>query len=50
VAGGYYRDVIWVTPDEFKFSMYEEYNPDVVIWERVERYCETFANPILITQ
>jgi hypothetical protein len=50
VAGGYYRDVIWVTSDEFKFSMYEEYNPDVVIWERVERYCETFANPILITQ
>lgn len=48
VAGGYYKDVIWVYPSQFEFSMYEEYEPDVVIWESVERYCETFMNPTLL--
>jgi hypothetical protein len=48
VAKGYYRDVTWVYPSDFKLSMYEEYNPDVVIWESIERYCETFMNPILL--
>jgi hypothetical protein len=49
VSGGYYKDVTWVYPSDFKSSMYEEYEPDVVIWESVERYCETFMNPILVT-
>jgi hypothetical protein len=48
VAGGYYKDVIWVYPSQFEFSMYEEYEPDVVIWESVERYCETFMNPTFL--
>jgi hypothetical protein len=48
VAKGYYREVNWVYASDFKFSMYEEYNPDVVIWESIERYCETFMNPILL--
>jgi hypothetical protein len=50
VSGGYYKDVTWIYPSDFKFSMYEEYEPDVVIWESIERYCETFMNPILITE
>jgi hypothetical protein len=50
VAGGYYKDVTWIYPDDFKFSMYEEYEPDVVIWESIERYCEKFMNPILIAE
>jgi hypothetical protein len=50
VSGGYYKDVKWVYPSNFEFSMYDEYNPDVVIWESVERYCETFMNPILIAE
>ena len=50
VCKGYYKEVYWEHPDNFKYSMYEEYDPDVVIWERAERYCEKFMDPILITQ
>ena len=50
VCKGYYKEVYWEHPDNFKYSMYEEYDPDVVIWERAERYCEYFMDPILITQ
>lgn len=42
VSEGYYKEVIWKHPDSFEYSMYEEYDPDVVIWERAERYCEKF--------
>lgn len=50
VLKGYYKEVHWIWPDKFQYSMYEEYKPDVVILERAERYCEQFANPILIAQ
>ncbi len=50
VSKGYYREVHWVYSTNFKHSMYEEYQPDVVIWEWAERYCEEFAKPILITK
>lgn len=50
ICKGYYKEVYWEHPDDFKYSMYEEYDPDVVIWERAERYCEKFMDPILITQ
>lgn len=50
VSKGYYKEVYWVYSTEFKNSMYEDYKPDVVIWEWAERYCEEFANPILITK
>lgn len=50
VSKGYYRDVYWEHPDEFKYSMYEEYKPDVVILERSERYCHKFGERILINK
>lgn len=48
VSKGYYREVYWEHPDEFKYSMYEEYKPDVVILERSERYCHKFGDKVLV--
>ncbi|MDE6620766.1 MAG: hypothetical protein K2K74_09835 [Lachnospiraceae bacterium] len=48
VCKGYYREVYWEDARDFQYSMLDRYNPDVVIWERAERYCEVFAEPILI--
>lgn len=48
VCKGYYREVYWEDARDFKYSMLDRYEPDVVIWERAERYCEVFAEPILI--
>jgi len=51
VCKGYYKKVYWEHPDiDFKYSMYEEYQPDVVIWENAERYCEKFMEPLLRTE
>lgn len=50
VCKGYYKKVYWEHPDnQFQYSMYEEYKPDVVIWENAERYCEKFMKPLLRT-
>ncbi len=48
VCKGYYREVYWEDARDFQYSMLDRYNPDVVIWERAERYCEAFAEPIMI--
>ena len=48
VCKGYYKEVHWEHPDKFEYSMYEEYQPDVVIFERAERYCHQFEEPVLI--
>lgn len=48
VCKGYYKEVHWEHPDKFEYSMYEEYKPDVVIFERAERYCHQFNDPVLI--
>ena len=48
VCKGYYKEVHWEHPDKFEYSMYEEYQPDVVIFERAERYCHQFEEPFLI--
>lgn len=50
VCKGYYKEVYWEDARDFKYSMYDRYNPDVVIWERAERYCEVFSEPTLITR
>ncbi len=50
ICKGYYKEVYWIYPDEFEYSMYEEYDPDVVIWERAERYCAAFGDDILINK
>lgn len=45
VCKGYYKydEVYWEYPDSFNIKMYDKYDPDVVIWERAERYCEKFG-------
>lgn len=48
IAKGYYSEVHWMQIREFDMEEFKAYNPDVVIWETVERYCEVFANPTLI--
>lgn len=50
VAKGYYKDVYWINTkiDGFTMEMVDKYNPDVIIWESVERYMETFLNDNLL--
>ena len=50
ICKGYYKEVYWEHPDQFEYSMYEEYDPDVVIFERAERYCDKLGDPILISK
>lgn len=50
ICKGYYKEVYWEHPDQFEYSMYEEYAPDVVIFERAERYCDKLGDPILISK
>lgn len=48
VASGYYKEVHWIYTKDFKMDMIDEYQPDVVIWESVERYMDTFLNDNLL--
>ncbi len=48
ICKGYYKEVYWEDARDFQYAMLDRYNPDVVIWERAERYCEVFAEPIFI--
>ena len=52
VAKGYYKDVIWINTkmEDFSMELIDEHNPDVIIWESVERYMETFLNDNLLTK
>ena len=52
VAKGYYKDVVWINTkvEDFSMELIDEYNPDVIIWESVERYMETFLNDNLLTK
>ena len=50
IAKGYYQEVHWIYTKDFTMSMLDEYDADVVIWESVERYMETFLNVNLLTQ
>lgn len=50
IAKGYYKEVHWIYTKDFTMSMLDEYDADVVIWESVERYMETFLNGNLLTQ
>lgn len=50
IAKGYYKEVHWIYTKDFTMSMLDEYDADVVIWESVERYIETFLNVNLLTQ
>lgn len=52
VAQGYYKDVVWINTkmEDFSMELIDEHNPDVIIWESVERYMETFLNDNLLTK
>lgn len=50
VAKGYYKEVHWIYTRDFKMSKIEEHNPDVIIWESVERYMDTFLNDNLLAK
>lgn len=48
IAKGYYKNVYWIDTDDFKVSMVDEYQADVVIWESVERLQEVFMQESLL--
>lgn len=48
IAGGYYNEVHWIDTEDFKVSMVDEYDADVLIWETVERLQETFMTDSLL--
>lgn len=50
IAKGYYKEVHWIYATDFTMDMVEELQPDVIIWETVERYMETFQNVNLLTK
>ena len=50
IAKGYYTEAHGIYTKDFTMSMLDEYDADVVIWESVERYMETFLNVNLLTQ
>lgn len=50
VARGYYTQVEWIFIQDFTWDMIDKYNPDVVIWETVERYVDRFTTMSLDTK
>ena len=48
IARGYYKEVHWIDTEDFKVSMLDEYEADVVIWESVERLQEVFMQESLL--
>lgn len=50
IAKGYYKEVHWIYTRDFTMDMVDELQPDVIIWETVERYMETFLNENLLTK
>lgn len=50
VAAPYYQDVKRVTTAEFTMAVVEEYQPDVIIWESVERYISYFKDIDLLAR
>lgn len=50
IAKGYYKEVHWIYTTDFTMDMVDELQPDVIIWETVERYMETFLYENLLTK
>lgn len=50
IAQAYYDEVYAVRTGEFTMEMLKEYNPDIVIWESVERYMNVFGSTNLLEQ
>lgn len=50
IAKGYYKEVHWIYTRDFTMDKVDELQPDVIIWETVERYMETFLNENLLAK
>lgn len=48
IAEGYYTEVYAVRTAEFTMEMLKEYQPDIVVWESVERYMDVFHDQCLL--
>ncbi len=48
IAEGYYTEVYAVRTADFTMAMLEEYQPDIVVWESVERYMDVFHDNCLL--
>ncbi len=48
IAEGYYTEVYAVRTGEFTMELLEEYAPDIVVWESVERYMDVFHDNCLL--
>lgn len=46
VAEHYYKEVYWVRISDYRSGLLEEYKPDVVLWECVERYLPDMVEEI----
>lgn len=50
LARYYYKEAYYVHSSNFQAEMIEQYNPDIVIWESVERYLDVFKDTRLMEQ
>lgn len=50
IAKGYFTDVQWIYTQDFKLSMVDEYDADVIVWETAMRRAEVFKNISLVNQ
>lgn len=50
IAKGYYKEVKWKHTSDFTMDVVDEFQPDVIIWETVERYMETFLTENLLVK
>lgn len=48
ITKAYFEDVHWIYTQDFTMDMVEEYKPDVIIFESVERYIERFRDVNLL--
>lgn len=50
IAEAYYEEVYVVRAGEFSMELLDQYDPDIVIWESVERYMDVFCYANLLEQ
>lgn len=50
IAQAYYDEVYTVRTGDFTMELLEEYDPDLVVWESVERYMNVFRSTNLLEQ
>ncbi len=48
IAQAYYREAYVVRTGQFTMELLEEYEPDIIVWESVERYMDVFRDNNLL--